>query len=156
VARLRRTSLQTAEEKKAYQRIYKARWRKENPQEHRDQQAKYREDHPDRDRNKSLKWAKNNPDKKRAKDQRYRTRKTGAGGSFTVEEFKTLCRKYGNRCLCCRKHKKLTADHVIPVSRGGTSNISNIQPLCQPCNSSKKDGTLDFRKTPTHKETQHE
>ena len=42
-----------------------------------------------------------------------------------------------NKCLCCKEKKKLTVDHVIPVDWGGTSNIENIQPLCQPCNSSK-------------------
>jgi len=37
------------------------------------------------------------------------------------------------------------ADHVLPVSKGGTSYISNIQPLCQPCNSGKKDKHIDYR-----------
>lgn len=137
--------MQTLEEVREKQRVCKRLWRKEHPEEHRAQQTKYRKDHPERDRAKALAWAKNNPDKKRAKDQRYRTSKTGAGGSFTALEWKNLCNAYGNRCLCCGKKRKLTADHVIPVSKGGTSNIDNIQPLCKPCNSGKRDGTLDFR-----------
>jgi 5-methylcytosine-specific restriction endonuclease McrA len=56
-----------------------------------------------------------------------------------------LCEKYHKRCLCCDKRRKLTADHVIPVSKGGTSDISNIQPLCQPCNSSKGAKIIDYR-----------
>ena len=75
-----------------------------------------------------------------------RTRRTKAGGSFTLQQWIVLCNKYGNVCLCCGKHKKLTADHVIPISKGGSSNISNIQPLCLSCNSHKHTGTTDFRR----------
>ena len=91
-------------------------------------------------------YSKKNPDVIRAKTQRRRTAKTLAGGSFTAAEWKALCKKYHYKCLCCGKRRKLTADHVIPVSKGGTSNIDNIQPLCGPCNSSKRDKTIDYRR----------
>lgn len=39
----------------------------------------------------------------------------------------------------------LTPDHVVPLSRGGTNYIDNIQPLCGPCNSQKHAKTIDFR-----------
>ncbi len=36
----------------------------------------------------------------------------------------------------------LTVDHIIPVSRGGTRALENLQPMCQPCNSAKGNGCI--------------
>jgi 5-methylcytosine-specific restriction enzyme A len=33
------------------------------------------------------------------------------------------------------KQNPLTADHLTPVSRGGTNNLDNLRPLCRSCNS---------------------
>jgi 5-methylcytosine-specific restriction endonuclease McrA len=90
-------------------------------------------------------WAKKNPDKRRAMRAKRRTAKTSAGGAYTSTQWIALCDKHGNVCLCCHKKKKLTGDHVMPVSKGGSSSISNIQPLCRPCNSRKGTRTTDYR-----------
>ena len=88
-------------------------------------------------REKKLEWTRSNPDKIKSYTQNRRSRIAGNGGSFTEEEWQELCNKYDNICLCCGEKENLQADHVVPVSKGGTSYISNIQPLCQPCNSRK-------------------
>lgn len=93
-------------------------------------------------------WAKAHPEIGRAKFARRRTRIAKGGGSFSAEQWISLCNFYGNRCACCRKKKRLEADHVVPVSKGGSSNIDNIQPLCRSCNSSKGTKTTDYRKQP--------
>ena len=43
----------------------------------------------------------------------------------------------GWECRHCGSHRDLTADHVVPVSKGGADEMSNYQTLCRPCNSRK-------------------
>lgn len=90
-------------------------------------------------------YLREHPEQRLAYENNRRTRITKAGGSFTAVEWKNLCSKHKNKCVRCGKRRKLTADHVIPVSKGGSSNVTNIQPLCKPCNSKKKDKAIDFR-----------
>jgi hypothetical protein len=90
-------------------------------------------------------WVKANHEKVRSYQHKHRSALKGNGGSYTVVEWQSLCKKHGNKCLCCGKRRKLTADHIVPVSKGGTSNISNIQPLCLPCNASKGAKTINYR-----------
>lgn len=67
---------------------------------------------------------------------RHRARKASAQSESY--NFKAICNHYGNQCVACgRSDLSLTVDHIIPLSRGGDDIASNIQPLCQPCNSSK-------------------
>jgi 5-methylcytosine-specific restriction endonuclease McrA len=79
-----------------------------------------------------------------------RTRKTKAGGSYIAIEWFNLCKFYGFHCLKCNKEfpfEQLTLDHIKPVSKGGSSFIWNIQPLCGKCNSNKGAKEIDYRKT---------
>jgi 5-methylcytosine-specific restriction endonuclease McrA len=44
----------------------------------------------------------------------------------------------GFKCMYCGTHsKRLTIDHVIPVSRGGKTNFENCVAACRPCNNWK-------------------
>ncbi len=70
---------------------------------------------------------------------KYRASKRNAEGIFTAEEWEQLKALCGYRCVRCFKKKKLSVDHIIPLSKGGTNYISNLQPLCKSCNSAKRD-----------------
>ena len=68
---------------------------------------------------------------------RQRAKKCNASGNFTPAAFVALCLQHCHRCAVCQKQCALSADHIHPLSRGGTNSIDNIQPLCKACNSQK-------------------
>lgn len=74
-----------------------------------------------------------------------RAAKLGGGGTHTADEWDALLHAFGGVCLCCGTTNRLTRDHVVPLTRGGTDLIENIQPLCHSCNSSKGARTKDYR-----------
>ena len=122
------------------------RYRQRNPEKVRDAARLRRENNPEKEKERKRQYQQLNPGKINAKTHRRRTLKTAAGGNYTAAEWNSLAEHYGGKCLCCgRTDVKLTADHVVPVSKGGTSNIDNIQPLCKSCNSRKRDKTIDYR-----------
>lgn len=71
-------------------------------------------------------------------EKQRRARK--AIGHHALGEWETLKVQYGFSCPACGKVEpeiKLTEDHIIPLMRGGSNYIENIQPLCGRCNSKK-------------------
>lgn len=53
--------------------------------------------------------------------------------------FQELLHKYNFMCCWCgtKEKSKLTIDHIIPTSKGGSDEIGNLQILCRSCNSKK-------------------
>jgi len=49
----------------------------------------------------------------------------------------TVLVRDGGRCRKCRRAIKLEMDHIVPVSKGGKTEESNLQTLCQRCNRAK-------------------
>lgn len=70
------------------------------------------------------------------KARRY-AREKNAEGSHTLKQWKELKELHNNKCAICKLEKQLTKDHIIPLSKGGSDFIENIQPLCRNCNSKK-------------------
>ena len=68
-------------------------------------------------------------------------------GYVTENQWIDLCAHYApdDVCLDCGEVAKLTIDHVIPCSKGGTAFVDNLQPLCRRCNSKKSDKETDYR-----------
>jgi len=93
-------------------------------------------------------WKRRNPDKVNAETHVRRARLAGAEGVYTVEDIARITKAQGGKCACCRKRRKLTVDHIVPITKGGSNWPTNIQMLCGPCNSGKRDrDMIDFMQT---------
>jgi 5-methylcytosine-specific restriction endonuclease McrA len=156
---VRETQRRWRQEHPEKSREYRRRWRVKNPEYARQWRDKNIERLIERDRqwrkaNRERKaindrqWRLSNPQKRLAATQRRRARKAGNGGDFMPEQWERLCCFYNHCCLACGQQPEvLTVDHIVPLSLGGSNDISNLQPLCASCNSSKHDRVIDFRKT---------
>jgi len=82
-------------------------------------------------------WKAKNPERmSHLRTIRY-ARERGAHGSHTLREWRELKELHNFKCAHCKCEKTLTKDHIIPLSKGGSNYIHNIQPLCRSCNSKK-------------------
>lgn len=71
-----------------------------------------------------------------------RARKKNAHGSHTAQEIQEQLIRQKHKCYYCKaklgsKRSSYHADHIIPLSQGGTNYIDNIVLTCPTCNLSK-------------------
>ena len=77
----------------------------------------------------------NNHELHRDRDHGRRAKKN-KNGVFKVLK-KELRKLYNSPCFYCGSLDKITIDHIIPISRGGTHGIGNLVSACSFCNGSK-------------------
>ena len=126
------------------------RWEEENAEHVKAKKLEWRQANQDKIAGYSSQWRKKNPDRSRMHDKakvaKRRAAKLGSSGSFSGDEFVQLCidrRWECTYCGCELTTKTATADHIIPLSRGGSNDIGNIAPSCRSCNSKKHDKTAN-------------
>ena len=68
----------------------------------------------------------------------YRSRRRLAAGRFTAAQWRELLAVWSHTCAYCGMGGRLTVDHRVPLSRGGSNDIGNILPACHGCNSTKR------------------
>lgn len=108
----------------------------------------------------SRKWAKNNRDKMREIQRRcieknmeywlrkfatynhnHRAKQAGDEGRLTIQDINAALTKQNGLCAACGDDGFLEIDHIIPTSRGGTNDATNLQMLCGFCNKQKGNRT---------------
>lgn len=100
----------------------------------------------------SKQWRKKNIEKVLFWNKKRILAQKKVTGSHSWQQWQELKAKYKNRCVRCgmsedqlkkkwcgTNFSRLTEDHIVPTSKGGTDYIKNIQPLCISCNARKKD-----------------
>lgn len=71
-------------------------------------------------------------------------RRNKAGAAIRKLRFDVFMRD-GFKCRYCGRSPpavELHVDHVVPISKGGTDNLSNMAASCAECNCGKRDKTL--------------
>jgi hypothetical protein len=118
---------------------------------------KYEQD-PSPDLEQANLWHKQNVEQTKANNSRWQAthpvhkanynhqRRSMTQDFVSIEDWQALLEKHNHQCLSCHTTNiPLTQDHVIPLSKGGKHHIDNLQPLCQSCNSKKRDKVIDYR-----------
>jgi 5-methylcytosine-specific restriction endonuclease McrA len=94
---------------------------------------------------KTREYHRQNPKKAQERVKRYNERKAAAGGSYTAADIKAIRTRLGDRCGYCGDplHDSGEVEHMLPVSRGGTSNPDNLTLACRTCNGDKGTKTVE-------------
>jgi len=85
-----------------------------------------------------------NPELYNSYAKKRRALRSGAPiNDLTAAQWKDIKEAYKHCCVYCgRKMKRLTQDHITPLSKGGSHTVSNVVPACNSCNCRKKDGAV--------------
>lgn len=133
-------------------------WVKANPERYKEHTARHREkyreqrrvasmeryrrlmaENPEKVRKQRREWAKSPKGKLYYRNSNIQRRR---GVPYTKEALEWIGSLIDPDCEYCN-HPATTIDHVIPISRGGTGDLQNLVPACQPCNASKGNQTLE-------------
>jgi hypothetical protein len=60
----------------------------------------------------------------------------------------TVLKRDRFKCVYCgasaKENAVLHVDHIIPISKGGSNELHNLQTLCRECNNGKSDQIIEF------------
>jgi 5-methylcytosine-specific restriction endonuclease McrA len=74
-----------------------------------------------------------------------RAREVKAPGTFTFTDVMRIYMKQGMVCAYCKQHVAglPEGEHVVPLSRGGRNDTTNLLAACHACNGDKGDMSPD-------------
>ncbi|MET9890780.1 HNH endonuclease [Streptomyces sp. NPDC006465] len=79
---------------------------------------------------------------KRREQKRWDTRPSAWARGYNTQYRKARAEILSASPVCsiCHRRPADTADHIVPLSRGGSNEPSNLRPACGPCNYGRGNG----------------
>lgn len=136
-----------------------SKYKKENPEVQKKSSKKYREinkeklninsrtynkEHKYRLKEYNAEWRDKNREHYNNRERHRRCLKRGLEGYHTIAELEEIYIEQVGKCVYCKcsLSETYSVDHIIPITREGTSDYAyNIQLLCKSCNSRKNNKT---------------
>lgn len=125
-------------------RLKHAEWVAQNPEKAASSARASRAKKPEKYRALHREWSAKNKDKVAANAKIQQARRRAATGKFSKQDVASIMAAQRNKCayfkVCgigFRSKDQYHIDHILAVSKGGTSDPSNIQILCPDCNRRK-------------------
>lgn len=89
----------------------------------------------------SRKWRKEHPERVQVWVRNRRAKLKGSNGTHSLTDICSLLKSQNGQCVYCRAdiRESFQVDHIMPVSKGGSNDPSNLQLLCKSCNLLKRD-----------------
>jgi len=86
-----------------------------------------------------------------ASSARKAARNVGTSATLTAYEWKAVVEYHGYKCYMCttllttepNQPNTITLEHILPLSRGGTSTKENVAPACFLCNCAKRNMSIE-------------
>lgn len=128
------------EERLVQSKIY----RQSHQEERRSQKKIYRQRHKEKLRAYHKKYKETHKEEGRASEHKHRALKHGNGGTHTAADVQKQHERQKGKCYYCavklsKGKNAYHVDHIIPLSRGGSNDPSNLVITCPTCNLKKQD-----------------
>jgi 5-methylcytosine-specific restriction endonuclease McrA len=81
----------------------------------------------------------------RVSEMNRRARKAGSNGVMTRRLVIAVIEIFASKCAACWSDRSIELDHVVPLSKQGPNNPTNLQCLCSACNDKKHTAIADYR-----------
>jgi 5-methylcytosine-specific restriction endonuclease McrA len=95
----------------------------------------------------TLEWKERHAEPKRESVKVPHNRAKDARSAVSPSLRLRIFARDGHKCQQCGAKPPLELDHIMPVSKGGSAEESNLQALCVKCNRAKRDSVPQLVET---------